>query len=298
MSYYNKYIKYKEKYLKLKKQIGGVPKIFNKEDSKYYTNDINQFFNSLLEYPNYDLTMIIGYNILEIKDIERNLNFDIALDIYDDDVIKHTMNTMKEEDIKYYVLNYNLNNPIKMFLSKFIISPYQYLNINKINLIVFDASVFKFMNRIDFLFCMYYYLLNTGGSIYIEANNTFSQGNIIRTDYLNENCFYCASGSRSPIFSGEDLSKVKTDDQIYEHNKLHLQEKMLGSVVEVKLTTDEPYPISHPDVEITKYYKITKIISNDDIIKIINESDKETRTFLVRSLHMPKHCIHYFDMSK
>lgn len=294
MSNLKKLLKYNAKIkdiIRTNFQIGGELKFMDKEGtdnlSKYYADNLEIFFKLLKKCDKNDLEMIIGYDVMSVEDMARNLSFDIALTLYNDD-IKKFMNDIPESEIKTFVLNLDFNDHNSFIVSyigkksmtelqksKFAESLNNFTKINKIKNIVFDSSTFKFITNICIIALLYYLTLQQNGSIYIESNETKYQiyeiGALIGT-LDNDPCFRYPTGYR--IHREHGYSRyVKSDDEIYSSNCEYLRNKLLGSSVEILNSGDVPYPIENPINPITKYYKITKIQEHDLIINSLREND-------------------------
>ena len=98
MNFYNKYIKYKQKYLKLKNHQGGkLP--FVKLDNG--TNDYFPFDNNNFNYYNDDDFPEILINTIKLKD-ENDKKVDYLFDYLVNKDIKHTIKLFKNIDKKHY----------------------------------------------------------------------------------------------------------------------------------------------------------------------------------------------------
>ena len=247
----------------------------------YCTNLLNfyQYLNDEDTITN--LTMGIGISVLDSIDTDRNLSFDITLSNYS------KSDTIKDSSDKGVVINYDFNN--LCVLNNRIIDKFN--KINKINSIVFDSSTFKFFNNIKFLASLYYFTLETTGSIYIESNSSISIGYVIR----NTNEFYELSNKNKGGFRyqyGYILPKdiknficncnpeiveksIISREQVYTDNQKFLEKWFYGSKVEILENKDINYPITNPRYEIKKYYKITKNLEHKEILEYLKMNIKE-----------------------
>jgi len=248
----------------------------------YYTN-LLRFYEYLDQEPTTNLSMGIGVSVLDPIDTDRNLSFDIMLSNYSE------TDTKKLQEISYkeIVLNYDFNS--LCVINNKIIDKFN--KINKINSIVFDSSTFKFLNNIKFLASLYYLTLKTNGSIYIESNSCISIGYVITN--VNELCEICnkdKGGFRyqsgyivlnniKNLISNDKLEIIKKSiisrEQVFSDNLKFLEKWFYGSKVEFFENKDYNYPITNPRYEIKKYYKITKNLENEEILKYLKMYIKE-----------------------
>lgn len=254
--------------------------------SKYGTC-LTHFYEYLHTIPKSNLTMGIGISVIDPLDIERNLIFDIKMTNYysENNELKKYLEKTVDELIPTFILNYDFNS--FCILSKGIITKYN--DINKIKIVVFDSSTFKFLNNIKFIGLLYYLTLEQNGNIYIESNNSYSHGFLIsKIDELykymreNNNGFKLQSAftvsdnllKTVPTNKLDDVKKyIWTTEQIYSHNITYLEKNLYGSKVE--LIENDNYPIINPRYPIKKYYKITKVLNHKDILNNIEENIKE-----------------------
>lgn len=248
----------------------------------YYTN-LLRFYEYLNEETLNNLTMGIGISVLDPIDTDRNLSFDITLSNYSESDAEK----LKENSDKGIVLNYDFNS--LCVLNNKIIDKFK--NINKINSIVFDSSTFKFFNNINFLASLYYLSLKTNGSIYIESNSCISIGYVVtNTNELYELCNRDNEGFRyqngyillnniKSLISNDKLEIIEksiiSKEQLYSDNLKFLEKWFYGSKVEFFENKDINYPITNPRYEIKKYYKITKNLEHEEILKYLKMNIKE-----------------------
>lgn len=259
-----------------------------------HSNSLSTFFEYLQYTHKTNQIMIIGYNILSHIDIERNLKLDISLDIYDSDELNKLESTFYEEK-QCYILNIDFN--LFCVLSKGIIDKFS--TINKINQIIFDSSTFKFMSNIKLIALFYYIILEENGTIYIESNKPVYTCSVISNYYelmniykLNYNGFYYPSGyclttNVEKLLSSSNDSLmhdcIVDSEQIYEQNMCFIKKWFYGSTVELLDNSAVAYPITNKHYPITKYYKITKSLSHDSILKFMSENVKEYNMGLTKS---------------
>jgi hypothetical protein len=254
---------------------------------EYSTDSLLKFFEYLGSTKKIAQTVIIGYNILKPIDIERKLQLDISLDLYDSTALKTFIESTLPEQLPCYVFNIDFN--LFCVLSKGIIGKFS--NINKINKIIFDSSTFKFMSNIKLIALFYYLILEENGSIYIESNKPIftcsvisSYAELMRLHKSNNDGFYYPSGysvakTAEHTFLSDKYKSIKnhilSPEQIYEGNVNFIQKWFYGSTVELLDNLDNSYPITNERYPITKYYKITKLLAHESILKFIGENARE-----------------------
>ena len=255
---------------------------------KYSTSSLLKFFEYLGSTIKTSQTMIIGYNILKPIDIERNLQLDISLDLYDSIALKTFIESTLPEQLPCYIFNMDFN--LFCILSKGIIGKFS--NINKISKIIFDSSTFKFMSSIKLISLFYYLILEENGSIYIESNKPIFTCNVIGSyaelirlqKSNNDSGFYYPSGysvakTADHTFLSDKYKSIPnhilSPEQIYEGNVNFIKKWFYGSTIELLDNFDNSYPITNERYPITKYYKITKSLDHKSILNFISENAKE-----------------------
>jgi hypothetical protein len=254
---------------------------------EYSTDSLLKFFEYLGSTIKTSQTMIIGYNILKSIDIERKLQLDISLDLYDCTALKTFIESTLPEQLPCYIFNMDFN--LFCMLSKGIIGKFS--NINKINKIIFDSSTFKFMSSIKLISLFYYLILEENGSIYIESNKPIftcsvisSYAELMRLQKSNNDGFCYPSGysvakTAEHIFLSDKYKSISThilsQEQLYENNIIFIKKWFYGSTVELLDNIDNPYPIKNERYPITKYYKITKSLEHKSILNFISANAKE-----------------------
>jgi hypothetical protein len=247
-------------------------------DNNYYSNLLT-FLKYLKEEKREKLQLGIGFSIDDIEDTKRSINFDIILS-------KYEFNSKIEEKAKKYkekiIINYDFNQFCS--LNKIIINKLD--NIDKIEKIIFDSSTFKFLTNIKFLGILYYLILQTNGSIYIESNVSICEGELILTisefnkyRHINKSIEELTFRYQSGIFITYNIKKYIIDNKIdinilskediYKINIKFFEKWFYGSTVEI---LEKDYPIDNYKYPITKYYKITKKEEHKKIIKHIEEN--------------------------
>jgi hypothetical protein len=221
-----------------------------------------------------NMTMIIGYNLSNPADLARELDCDISLDRYDIEKL--------DLELDKLVFNWDFNSYCLM--NERIINKFSHSV--KINKIIFDSSTWKFVSNVKFLGIFYYLTLKVNGSIYVEANSPVSTNFIIEdvsrlesvVEKINYSEGFCYSvGSILPKRMEEIMKKKYPDyerfildkDYIYLLNATFFSKWFYGSKVEI-LDTD--YPITNPAYPIVKYYKITKILPQEEIFEWLNHN--------------------------
>ena len=254
---------------------------------EHSTASLLKFFEYLGSTIKTSQTMIIGYNILKPIDIERNLQLDISLDLYDSIALKEFIESTFPEQLSCYIFNMDFN--LFCVLSKGIIEKFS--NINKISKIIFDSSTFKFMSSIKLIGLFYYLILEENGSIYIESNKPIftcnvisSYAELIRLQKSDDNGFYYPSGysvaktAEHTFLSDKYKSMpnhILSPEQIYEGNVNFIKKWFYGSTVELLDNLDNTYPITNERYPITKYYKITKSLAHESILNFIGVNTRE-----------------------
>jgi hypothetical protein len=202
----NKYLKYKNKYLNLIKQLGGDGSFYKRDGirkvDKYYSDDILEFIQLLKVNPNNNLTMVVGYDIITENHID--IPIDITLtsgpEIFPPefanyaDMVNNYFNLDTSKST--FILNFDFNTEIGLhvLLSKLahprptlsILTNEQYVESTKIKKIIFDSSTFKFVKKLQVLYAMYYLMLQTGGEIYIQFDFNSILTPFIKTDNIIE----------------------------------------------------------------------------------------------------------------
>lgn len=214
-------------------------------------------------------TMIIGMNMMNPKDIIRNIKADIVMDQYD---LSAEGEVYKKIGEKYIIFNYNFN--CLNVISNAIIMKYN--DINKLTSIIFDTYTFKFLNKIRTIAIFYYIILQEGGSIYIESNSGINTIYHITThkqldifENMSEDGFiYPIAYKISEMIDTSKYEKnyITNSNQIYKNNIEFLKQTFYGSNVEL---LHEGYPIENETYPITTYYKITKNKRHDEILEYL-----------------------------
>ena len=308
-NYHKKYIKYKNKYLNLYKQLAGEIKFYNQDGidkkQKYYTNDFMFFLSIVKKTPIHNLKMLIGYDVADSADTSRDLDFDIALNKYSDDsYINDYLSTATESDISKYILDFDFNQKIYLFREKHI---RESINTCKFEKIIFDSFTFKFIENIHLLIILYYTLLQQNGSIYIESNQVSYQTAFIDNNNISneltlmdeikkhkEQCFFIPVklnvntiiqrlGDKSAYLE----SLILKDEEIYEKNITYLYSFLIGSEIKLINSCDIQYPILHKHNPIIKYYKITKIESVENIQKKLDDD------IILKQIQKPVTCYQF-----
>ena len=171
----NKYIKYKKKYLQSKSQskynlIGGNNVYIRRpitNSLRYEANNLNIFYELIEKSGRDDLNMLVGLSLKLEYNRELNQPIDIGW-TYDVDEDGIDINTLDEEQIKWFQVQYDFNetNVDENFLAMrhIYVSPNE--KYSKFKNIYFDIATIKFINIIR-VFVFYYFLLNVNGKLYI-----------------------------------------------------------------------------------------------------------------------------------
>ena len=272
--YYKKYISYKNKYLKLKKQLGGTLPLLCCEGpdnfSKYTTNDMDKFHSLLSQTDRNDLRMIMGINLTYEEDRIRDMgHIDVG---WGDENNQDLVNNLGDDNIKWYQINYDWNNmELHQYLAQYLKkkSP----NYPKFNEIIFDSSTTKFIANPTIILYLYYILLNVGGTLYIEDIATTGglptiTTNVPPDDILNKKVLNGSSLlSRKTIYTNKNIENPYsyTKEELMENNKSALEKILVNSTI-TNFYNDDNYKIN----KVLKYYhKIVKgNIDNIDPNKI------------------------------
>lgn len=243
----------------------------------HYYNLLLKFYQYLNEEKKRNLTIGIGISVLDPIDTERNLTFDITMSEYSLDDKEKLMNTVD----KGIIINYDFNNLCA--ISNSIITKLS--KANKIQSIVFDSSTFKFLRNIKFIASLYYFTLQTNGSIFIETNSPFSISFVLTNlkelySEINKNkggfkfqYAIMVLNHIKHLIAKEKIECVEkhivSKEKVYSHNIDYLQKWFYGSKIELLNNEDEAYPITNPRYPIKKYYKITKILEHEEILEYL-----------------------------
>jgi hypothetical protein len=267
------------------------------------------FFEYLQKKNAKNLSMVIGYRVDCPRDVNRKLDFDIAMDNYDSIHLKQIFESEEASSISYLVVSIDFN----MFcvLSNGIV--HKFPNANKINKIVFDSSTFKFLTNIKSIALFYYLILEEEGSIYIESSSHMSIAHVIlnkkdafdlvkrsdvggfhyQTGYvLSKTIFDTSSATASSATAssattssgdmGSNLSefetltsKIVTKEEVYLRNVNFMKRWFYGSDVKLLDNFDDSYPIVSDLYPVKKYYKITKKLPHREILNFISTNYKE-----------------------
>jgi hypothetical protein len=236
---------------------------------------LTEFYDYLQKNVSNNLTMIIGYNVFNPNDVKRILKYDIAMDEYSStDKIEEYFKT-PETNIQF-IFNMDFNN--FCVLSKGIITKFN--NINKIKTIIFDSSTFKFLINIKMIALFYYLTLEDNGTIFIESNKEISNSILISNKIElnniicrnNDKGFYYQTGILIPKNIEIENDKITKKGQIYFQNIEFFKLWFYGSYVELIDNCDNSYPVINENYPVLKYYKITKILSHNDILKYVSEN--------------------------
>lgn len=295
INYYSKYIKYKTKYINLFKLVGGnlpiilFPTGLTKKD-KYSTQIPRDFEKLLCVYSGEPLTMVIGIDLLNNDDLERDfgINIDVGwsyeMNIVNNELVQanyELINDIPDEKIKWFQIYCNFNDA--GFVGRiFGLAKYnsfiQKNDSNKINKIIFDLSTSNFIKDSRFIAYLYYYLLAIGGSIIMQyfIREYFIVSDIEGRRYpdlfvkqrLDGN--HWITSSMSKWITVEKLSYNYSFDDIMENNRIYLEKILLGSTVTIN-SEHNTYPLTHPKYVCDKYYVITK-----NILPIINDTNIPT----------------------
>lgn len=300
-----KYLKYKNKYINLYKQIAGV-----------YTSNLENILQHISRDTRNNMTLIVGMDIFNKEegndDLKRSIDLGANYVItnassYDSSI---EINLKLKKNIKQLDFDFNKLNTddtgiddlisrrsyIQNFIditSRKIKS--QYLDCQKFSTIIFDISTSKFLsaneppnNGIYFIYLLYYILLENGGTIYLDDNlgytisiletpknkietnisNMYNKCNDVLT-YKNYDNIYMATTALKLICikkNGETQRNL-TYTEIGNINKNHLEKLLVDSTVEYSFNIDDSYPIRDSRYGKSKfYYKITKNKDSRDII--------------------------------
>lgn len=250
-----------------------------------YANSLSKFFEYLASTKNQKQSMILGYDIFDLNDANRNIIADIYLNIYKSTDINSFIKSTPDS-IPYFIFNMDFNS--FCVLNKAIIS--KFANCNKIKQIIFDSSTFKFMSNIKMISLLYYLTLEQDGVIYIESNKPIFTSFVIDKYYqladipkIKKDGFYYSQGFSltkpvEKLITNEYAhikEQITTSEEIYEQNTNFIKKWFYGSNVELLDNLDNTYPITNERFPITKYYKITKKLAHDTILNYISESIKE-----------------------
>jgi hypothetical protein len=268
-----------------------------------YASTLSKFFEYLKETKG-NLTMGIGFSVVNSSDIERNLHFDIKMSDYgqNNKELCEYLEKTPDELFSSFIFNFDFNT--YCILNSGIIKKYN--DTNKIKSIVFDSSTFKFLNNIKFVGMLYYLTLDTNGEIYIESNSPVSIGFFV--EKLSELYYYMETNNYGFKYQNvnritnkllsliplDKLEKVKENicdkEQMYSHNLEFFKKWFYGSKVE--LLEDDFYPISNSRYPIKRYYKITKVLAHDEILeKVKNNVEEYNRGLEQRSYSLVDYSI-------
>lgn len=265
----NKYRKYKNKYLKLKNLLGGSRKIIlegSNNVEKYTTNDINKFHNIIESYPDNDLVMVVGADLLNDSQKDYGIDIDVGWSLIGSRL--EEINELDENSIKWFQVDYDFNFNIN-YRNMIIESSTR--NLKKFKKIIFDWSTTKFLSNIKFIAYAYYILLANGGEIYLDPSFSMT--------YL-ENCQYIQiskldgtkyySHYRKIHNCPESIERTPSIETIFENILENNRQYLLYNLFDSNVTIErnyELYPIKGTSEPINIYYKIEKNLDGNFEIK-------------------------------
>lgn len=301
-----KYLKYKNKYINLYKQIAGV-----------YTSNLENILQHISRDTRNNMTLIVGMDIFDKKNDDLKRSIDLGANYvitnassYDSsiEINLKLKNNIKQLDFDFNKLNtddtgidlISRRTYIQNFIditSKKIKS--QYLDCQKFSTIIFDISTSKFLstneppnNGIYFIYLLYYILLQNGGTIYLDDNlgynisilptpktppkneietnisNMYNKCNDVLTYKKYNNIYMTRTDLKERCIERHgETQRNLTYTEIGNINKNHLEKLLVDSTVEYSFNRDDSYPIRDSRYGKSKfYYKITKNSDSRDII--------------------------------